>query len=159
MSDDFLSRIEYDPEALDVESIMRQVRAHLGEQAGRPARSAVGQRPGDTVTLDGLRQAEARVAALQMAPQVAPSAAPVLGRALDRVRLEFHRLVVFYVSRLVDAQSRFNRETVTAMEGLADTGADARISALEARVADLEARLSALDDEKPAKAETERGST
>ncbi len=154
MTDDFLSKIEYDPEAPDVESIMRQVRAHLGEQAGHLAPRRAAPRP-EPIWLDGLRQAEARVAALQLAPHVAPSTMPLLGRALDRVRLEFHRLVIYYASRLVDAQSRFNRETVMAVEDLA--AANARIAALELRVADLEARLRALDAEPPAKVEAERG--
>jgi hypothetical protein len=157
MSDDFLSKIEYDPEAPDVESIMRQVRAYLGEQAGHPTRPAAAQRNGGTVRLYDLREAEARVAALQMAPRAAPSVTPLLGRALDRVRLEFHRLVVYYVSRLVDAQGRFNQETVTAIERLAAADADARIAALEVRVAGLEARLRALEGETHVKAETERG--
>lgn len=157
MPDDFLSKIEYDPQAPDVESIMRQVRAHLGEQAGHPARPVAVQRAGDALRLDELRQAEARVAALQMAPHVAPSATPLLGRLLDRIRLEFHRLVVYYVSRLVEAQGRFNRETVTVIEELAGGDAGARIAALETRTADLEARLRALEGESPARVEIERG--
>jgi hypothetical protein len=156
MSDDFLSKIEYDPHAPDVESIMRQVREHLGAQAGHDQRPAV-LRGSEPIRLDRLRQAEAHVAALQLAPYVTPSGTPLLGRALDRLRLEFHRLVVYYVSRLADAQSRFNRETVTAVEGVAAADAAARIAALEARVAGLEARLMALNAETSATIEAERG--
>ncbi|MCU0507109.1 MAG: hypothetical protein MUC34_01700 [Anaerolineae bacterium] len=158
MGDDIVSRIEYDPAAPDVESIMRQVRAHLGESAGRPQRVArTGQVEPDPRFVDRLREAEASVAAMVTGPQLTPAGVPVIGGLLDRVRLEFHRLVVYYLSRFAQAQGRFNRETVTAVEALAT--AEARVAALEAQVASLEARLAALEaaGEAPAAAPTRRG--
>lgn len=160
MADDLLSRIEYDPEAPDVESIMRQARALLGTQ--RPAGELGGaafaaSRGRDAARLDELRGAEAGVRGLQAAPYVAPSRVPLIGGLLDRVRLAFHRLVVFYVARLADAQGRFNRETVAALEGLAAGDAD-RIARLEGQVAALEARLKALEGAgATGMAETKRG--
>jgi hypothetical protein len=160
MGDDFLSRIEYDPAAPDVESIMRQVRAHLGERAGKPQRAVrLGNSAPDAQLVANLREAEAGVAAMVTGPQVTRSGTPVIGRLLDRVRLEFHRLVVYYVSRYAQAQGRFNRETVTAVEALAGDDAAARVAALEAQVASLEARLTALEptSDVPAVAQTRRG--
>lgn len=158
MSDDLLSRIEYDPEAPDVESIMRQVRALLGEQL-----PAVERLPHDagrapvSPAFDELRGAEAGVRGLEATPYVAPARVPLIGGLLDRARLAFHRLVVFYVSRLADAQGRFNRETVAALEGLAASDAD-RIARLEGQVAALEARVRALEAAgATGAAETKRG--
>ena len=149
MPDDFLSRLEYDPAAPDVESIMRQVREYLRARGDAPEPVARGTAPVAGRALDELRQAEAEVAGLQLAPYVAPSGTPVVGRLLDRVRLEFHRLVVYYVGRFADAQARFNGRAVTAIEGLAaGAGRDdaaARMGRLEAQVASLEARLRALE--------------
>jgi hypothetical protein len=160
MGDDIVSRIEFDPAAPDVESIMRQVRAYLGERAGRPQPAVrTGQAPLDLRFIEDLREAEAGVAATQIGSQVTPSGMPLIGRLLDRVRLEFHRLVVHYLARFAQAQGRFNRETVTAVAALADGDAEAQVAALEARVASLEERLNALEatGEAPAAAQTRRG--
>ena len=165
MPDDFLSRLEYDPAAPDVESIMRQVRAYLRSQTGADVTldAPHGDPPSavDRRALDDLRQAQAEVDGLQIAPTVAPSAMPVIGGLLDRARLEFHRLVVFYVGRFAGAQGRFNDRTADAIEGLAAARQDdagARVGQLEARVASLEARLKAFEsDAAPGAADTKRG--
>jgi hypothetical protein len=167
MADDFLSRLEYDPAAPDVESFMRHVRQHLRERGADENAMWADRHPGaapalDSRTLDELRQAQAEVSNLQLAPGVAPSRTPFVGGLIDRLRLQFHRLVVYYVGRVADAQGRFNSRAVTAIEGLAagaeQDDAAARIRRLEDQISGLEARLAALESgEAQGAAENKRG--
>jgi len=77
-----------------------------------------------------------------------PSALPVVGRLIDKLKAAVHELTLNYVRRLAERQMAMNVSLVRVLnEVVAQSQPDAqdRINALEQRIHDLEARVTDLE--------------
>lgn len=156
MNDTFLEKLQYDEDAPDVQSIMAQIRSYVaGAQpaAGAPGRAEPVTRGLEPAIYEDLEQARRELGSLHVGVYLTPTRAPVIGGLLHRVRRAFHQLVVYYVDRLADAQTRINMRLVSTLSGIVayidgeDQGEkmrrlDAKVLELEDRMRDLEAALN-----------------
>jgi hypothetical protein len=132
--------------AIPVEQLLEQIQRHLDARQGPHTRSAAplhGDRFSETV-YDTLEEAGVIMDSIRVQPSLTPPHLPLIGNLWQRVRVQGHDLVVFYVNRLAGAQGAFNREIVGALTALVcdlDRGGRA---APEAEIAVLRAELQAL---------------
>lgn len=162
MKPEIAETIQYDETHVDVEAIMRQIRQYLGRKPDSLVRGP-DDLPADTLfdrqVYDELYEADQKYDKGYVSLYLTPSRAPFIGRAWLRLRAFFHTLVVFYVNRAVDAQSRFNLHVVRVLDGII-RGIDQdqtpeRVAQLEQRIQELEQRVAALAQ--PPTAEPGRG--
>ncbi len=152
MRDSFLDSLEYDEDAPDVKSIMAQIRSHVSA-ATPAARPAAIQGHGAArlapEVYDDLEQARNELPTLHVSVYVTPSSAPLVGPLVQKVRRAFHRLVVFYVDRMAEAQGRINARflrVLTAVVNHVDgEGPVEQVQGLEARIGELERRVESLE--------------
>jgi hypothetical protein len=147
--------LEIDAEGeVDVEEIMRQIRAHIARRQGQSAASLGATPPpprdgrlGSTL-YDELYQANATFDKAYVSPYLTSSHVPLVGGAWQRVRRSAHNLVIFYTNRLAAAQVAFNHHVVRVLNELVrhldeeqSVDTRTRLTRLEQEVAELRARL------------------
>jgi hypothetical protein len=52
--------------------------------------------------------------------ELIPSAVPLVGPVIDKLKLAIHRLVIFYVSRLAEQQHKINNQMLFVLRTLVD---------------------------------------
>lgn len=137
-----------------VEQLLEQIQRHLDARQGVSIGSVAVSGHGDrfsTTVYDALDEASVVMASIHVEPALTPPYLPLIGGLWQKVRIQAHSLVVFYVNRLAGLQGVFNREAVAALTVLVrdlDSGgrADSRceITALRAEVSALRAEVDAL---------------
>jgi len=137
-----------------VEQLLEQIQRHLDARQGVSIGSAAVSGHGDrfsTTVYDALDEASVVMDSIHVQPALTPPHLPLIGGLWQKVRIQAHSLVVFYVNRLAGLQGVFNREAVAALTVLVrdlDSGgrADSRgeIAALRAEVSALRAEVDAL---------------
>lgn len=152
MDSELLEAVKYDGGPVDIEVVMEQIRDYLAKKHGgtrvRPPTETSASRIFGQEIYDELFQANQVYDKTYVAPYLTPAKLPVLGGFWQRVRGQFHGLVVFYVNRAAETQARFNTSVVRVLNGIV-SGIDAdqtseRVERLEKRVAELEKQLKAL---------------
>lgn len=155
MKSDIVNAIQIDETAVDIEAIMRQIRAHLAQTRGGQASAPV-EAPRfsilDREVYDELHEANQEFDKGHVAPYLTPTRLPLIGGLWQRLRAQMHALVTFYVNQAVDAQVRFNTRAIRVLNGIVhsidmDQTAE-RVERLERRVQELEARLARLEGER-----------
>lgn len=102
--------------AVDIENVMQEVRREiLGRRL--PGQAAL---PEPTAALprayyEHLFRAGLAQSRLDVAVTVAPSRAPLVGPLVDRLRLKFHELIVYYMNLFVENQSKVNAHMLQAL--------------------------------------------
>jgi len=145
--DDEPIRIDSEGE-IDVEDIMRQIRAHIAKRQGQMAGSMPppphNGRLSDEV-YNELHQANASFDKTYVSVYLTPAHVPLAGGLWQRLRQAAHNLVIFYVNRLAAAQIGFNHHIVRVLNELVrildEDDTSARLARLEAEVAALRAQL------------------
>ncbi len=121
MKPDIVDAIAFDENQVDIESIMRQIRQHLAQTHGTQAAVSV-ERPLsillDREVYDELYEANQEFDKGHVTPYLTQSSIPLIGGLWQRLRLQLHSLVVFYVDRAVDTQTRFNSHVVQVLNGI-----------------------------------------
>jgi hypothetical protein len=136
---------------VDVEEIMRQIRAHIARRQGR-ALGSTPPPPGNgrlgSTLYDELYQANATFDKAYVSPYLTSSHVPLVGSAWQRVRRSAHNLVIFYTNRLAAAQVGFNHHVVRVLNELVrhldeeqSVDTRARLARLEQEVAELRAQM------------------
>jgi branched-subunit amino acid aminotransferase/4-amino-4-deoxychorismate lyase len=153
--------VEIHADEVDVEAIMRTIRANL--QQRRVTAQAQGLNfealaSGVLTQNSGrfapevyahLRRANATAARIAVSQQVSEQHIPLIGRMLQRMRQALHQLVVYYVNMLAGKQMLFNESIAAAVTGMtADMEHDAELASLRAEIQALHARLAALEANK-----------
>jgi hypothetical protein len=151
MNSDVVDAVRFDESQVDIESIMRQIRQHLAQTRGTQTAALI-EPPLSTVLdpdiYDELYQATQECDKVHVTPYLTPTHIPVIGGIWQRLRLQLHSLVVFYVGRAADTQVRFNTHVVRVLNGIV-RGIDAdqtggRVTELERRVEVLEKQIHTL---------------
>jgi hypothetical protein len=108
---------------IDIESIMREVRAEIIRQSSPTGTEESGTSgPADSRDIADfhlyLYQARAAFDVTGIDLEVGRVALPIIGPLLTRVREMLHELVIFYVLKLAARQKEFNRQTLDALTTL-----------------------------------------
>lgn len=106
-------------ETVDIENVMQEVRRQILERQ-LPGQLQLPE-AADTLPPEyyehlfraGLAQSRMEVEML-----VTPSAAPLIGPLIDRLRVKVHELVVFYINRFADNQAKVNNHMLQALSVL-----------------------------------------
>ncbi len=132
---------------LDVEEIMRRIRAHIAARGGivEPVEVTGRPQPGGRLarSLAGALADASRAAGdVAVTMNVTRTPTPVLGPILDGLRAKVHRLVIFYVNQMAARQMAFNAQvmrTLTALISELDAGtiAGPELEALRRDLRDL----------------------
>ena len=151
--------IEIRDPAVDVEAVMRQIRANMHQRRLKAEAEGVdleGFGAGLNVdvadslsqeTRDNLQRLGASYNKTNVGLFLTASRMPLLGFAWQKVRQSLHHLVLFYANRVANKQAVFNRYVVHTLTALIQdlTAGNGRladqIEALQARVEALEAAL------------------
>jgi len=151
-SNNIIDLIQYDEAQPDVEAIMQQIRQYLAEKHG--TRLPVAMAPSESRLFDGevyeeLFEANQVYDKTFVTPYLTTVRIPLLGALWQRLRAQFHSLVIYYVNRAADAQVRYNAHVARILNGVVH-GVDRdpmpeRIEVLTQRVAELQRRLQALE--------------
>ena len=155
MSDWLQIDIDEDAE-IDVEEIMRKIRAHIaqrrlvGEQEGGQVMTLRFRGCFTRVLYDELFEAIRENDRTYVPLCITQSSLPVLGRIIDALRRRVHELVVFYVNRGASRQAAFNNHIVRALGTLIaelekDYTTKTELEHLQEQVESLKARLDALE--------------
>jgi hypothetical protein len=130
-----------------VEQLLEQIQRHLDARQGVSIRSTAVSGHGDwfsTTVYDALDEASVVMDSIYVQPALTPPHLPLIGGLWQKVRIQAHNLVVFYVNRLAGLQGVFNREIVAALSGLVrDLDHDGRAD-VRAEIAALRTEVSAL---------------
>ena len=130
-----------------VEQLLEQIQRHLDARQGVSIGSAAVSGHGDrfsTAVYDALDEASVVMDSIYVQPALTPPHLPLIGGLWQKVRIQAHNLVVFYVNRLAGLQGVFNREIMAALSGLVrDLDHDSRED-VRAEIAALRAEVSAL---------------
>lgn len=143
------NQIQFDPQGeIDIEDIMRQIRAHIARRQGQVSGAMVPPphqgrlRP---ELYDELYQANVTYDKLTLSPYLTPTRLPFVGGLWQRLRRAAHNLVIFYVNRLAVAQAAFNAHAVRVLNyivrSLDEDETPERLARLEREVAELRAQL------------------
>ncbi|MCS7220894.1 MAG: hypothetical protein RML36_14535 [Anaerolineae bacterium] len=153
MDPELLNAVKYEGGPVDVDEVMRRIRAYLAKKQGETSADRFFSLPsGGTLTSDiyeELYQANQVYNKLYVAPYLTPVKVPLVSGLWQRLRQGLHRVAIFYVNRLGEAQIRFNAHVVRVLNELvrhldADATAD-KVERLERRVQELEKRLAAVE--------------
>ncbi|CUS04941.2 protein of unknown function [Candidatus Promineifilum breve] len=116
-------------DAVDIENVMQEVRREiLGRRLpGQVALSDI------TDTLpreyyEHLFRAGLAQSRLDVAVMVAPSRAPLVGPIIDRLRVKFHQLIVYYMNLFVENQSKVNAHMLSALGLLGRPVSDSQLA-------------------------------
>lgn len=140
---------------IDVEEIMRQIRAHIARRRLMGDEEDWGPAPrfqrhfSQTLydeLFEAIRESDKTYATLH----ITQSSLPIVGRIVDVLRRKVHELVVFYVNQKATRQTAFNNHIARAfsalVEELESNGVTrVEIEVLRERVEALKARLDALE--------------
>ncbi len=148
MNPEIVDAIEYDEKHVDIEAIMRQIRAYLAQERGTRAASRIDEPTSiilDREVYDELYAANQEFDKGQVTPYLTPTHIPVIGGIWQRVRSQLHSLVIYYVDRAADNQMSFNVHVVRVLNGIV-RGIDTdqtpdRVTELERRVEMLEKQI------------------
>ncbi len=113
-------------EQLDVEEIMRRIRAHIAQR--RQAEGAEDVSPNmprfagrfSQKLYDELAQAHEASDKVVVSLYVTPSRLPVVGPVIAAFRRQLHQLVVFYINQMAARQVAFNVHMVAALRALVE---------------------------------------
>lgn len=141
-------QIQIDPKGeIDIEDIMRQIRAHIAKRQGQ-ASGLVAPPPQGRLKpelYDELYQANVAYDKAYVSLELTPTRLPLVGGLWQRLRRAAHNLVIFYVNRLGMAQIAFNRHAVRVLNEIVrrldEDETLERVAQLEREVAELRARL------------------
>ncbi len=100
---------------VDIENVMQEVRREilgrrLPGQAALPDAAALPREYYEHLFRAGLAQSRQDVSVT-----VAPSRTPLVGPLIDRLRLKFHELIVYYMNLFVENQSKVNAHMLSAL--------------------------------------------
>jgi FkbM family methyltransferase len=104
------------PAAVDIENVMQEVRREIlgrrlpGQVALPDTTAALPRAYYEHLFRAGLAQSR-----LDVSVQVAPSRTPLVGPLIDRLRLKFHELIVYYMNLFVENQSKVNAHMLQAL--------------------------------------------
>lgn len=144
----------------DVQTIMARIQESLIESAPDdavefPTYAAACARHGEPARFPQelyhqLEQANLNHDQIWVGLSLVESQSPLLGRFINRVKRELHRLVIYYVNMLGGRQATVNEALVRTLNPLVEqleppTEADPTILALQSEIADLKARLEKLE--------------
>lgn len=153
MDPELLDVVKYEGGPVDVEEVMRQIRAYLAKKRGGTPVELPSHWPSSGIlaphVYEELYQANQIYDKLYVASYLTPVRVPLVGGLWQRLRRELHHIAVFYVNRLGEAQIRFNAHIVRILNELvrhldSDTTVD-KVELLERRVQELEKRLAAIE--------------
>lgn len=118
-------RAGHGPESVDIENIMQEVRQEILERE-LPGTVLL---PRTATNLPSEYYEHLYHAALSQGNRdidlvVTPSKAPIIGPLIDRLRVKFHELVVFYVGQFADKQAETNNHILQALSALGRMGAE-----------------------------------
>lgn len=153
MDPELLDAVKYEGGPVDVEEVMKQIRAYLAKKQGKesvdlsPPLPLEGTLPSNVY--EELYQANQIYDKLHVSLYLTPVRMPLVGGLWQKLRRGLHRVVIFYVNRLGEAQIRFNTHIVQILNEVVryldvDATAD-RIELLERRVQELEKRLATVE--------------
>ena len=113
-------------EQVNVEEIMREIRAQILAQKAAEGSETAGMIPlaGQRLPADfyeHLYQAEMGYDQLLVRAKVQPSTLPLIGPLVNRLKHELHRLVIYYVNQVAVKQVEVNRQMLKALALLAET--------------------------------------
>lgn len=123
---------EYDPAApaaVDIENVMQDVRREIlsrrlpGQVALPEPAAALPREYYEHLFRAGLAQSR-----LDVSVSVAPSRTPLVGPLIDRLRLKFHELIVYYMNLFVENQSKVNAHMLSALGMLGQPVSDAELA-------------------------------
>jgi len=150
---ELLDAVKYEGGPVDIEEVMKQIRAYLTKKRGGTPASLPSPLPsGGTLSPDvyeELYQANQVYDKLSVAPYLTPVRIPLVGALWQRLRRALHRIAVFYVNRLGEAQIQFNIHIVRVLNEVVryldvNTTAD-KVELLERKVQELERRLATIE--------------
>ncbi len=139
---------------LDVEEIMRRIRAHIAARGGvvEPVEVTGAPQPEGRLarSLTGvLADASSAAGNVAVVMNVTRTPTPVLGPIIDSLRTKVHRLVIFYVNQMAARQMAFNAQVMRTLTALikeldAGTVAGPELEALQRDLRDLRAACGRL---------------
>ncbi len=153
MDPELLDAVKYEGGPVDIEEVMKQIRAYLAKKRGRASADLPSPLPsGGTLSPDvyeELYQANQVYDKLYVAPYLTPVRMPLVGALWQRLRRALHQIAVFYVNRLGEAQIQLNTHIVRVLNEVVryldvDPTAD-KVELLERRVQELEKRLATIE--------------
>lgn len=106
---------------IDVEEIIRQIRAHIASDDGEyraqsHGNSDSGLLPDVMIPIEAARRAQGESF---VTVDFRKSRLPILGRVIDALRQATHQLVAYYVNRSATQQALFNKHVVEALSAIA----------------------------------------
>jgi Flp pilus assembly protein TadB len=161
-NDDVSGVIESQDDELDIESVMREVRARIqSRRAEAEARAldydalAEGRSMSadvagvDSATQTALRSVSLGYDKISVELSLTETRVPVIGPVLQRFRSALHSVILYYLNKLAAKQIRFNEAVARSLEGLVRTlRAGARqddVDALRAEIERLQERVDTLE--------------
>jgi hypothetical protein len=115
-------------EAVDIEAIMAEIRLQIQEKrdASMAGASSAYEGPLPVEFYDAMAKADQANAHLQPKMVLTESSLPIIGPLLERIRYNFHELVLYYVNQLASNQIQFNSHLIRALTLLGEDVADSR---------------------------------
>ncbi len=112
-------------EDLDVEEIMRRIRAYITARGGvvAPVEVTGSPNPGGPLARSlaaGLAEASRAAGNVAVTMNVTRTPVPVIGPIVDGVRARFHQLVIFYVNQMAARQMAFNAQVMRTLRDLVE---------------------------------------
>ncbi len=147
--------IEIRDEQIDVQAVMRQIRANLQQRRAAAAAQGVdfdafvaglyqeNQGHFAAAVYYNLRRANATYDRITVSRYVSPRSTPFIGGWLQRLRGILHDLVIYYVNMLGSKQTMFN-ESITYLQNSLIEGLDKDAASTAAELAALRAEVQAL---------------
>lgn len=80
--------------------------------------AASAQSPTPDDSLAEAMQVLAQLAPLHLQPQVQPSAVPIFGGLITRLKRALHQLILFYLNDLAAQQSAFNHQLLNVLQNM-----------------------------------------
>ncbi len=115
-------------EAVDIEAIMAGIRLQIQEKRHDSTAGTLSAYDGPlpAAFYEAMAKADQANAQLQPKMMLTDSSIPIIGPLLERLRHNFHELVLFYVNQLASNQIVFNTHLIRALTLLGEDVADSR---------------------------------
>jgi hypothetical protein len=106
-------------ESVNIETVMQEIRQQVLERKlPSQVNIPIGGKHLPPEFYEDLYRAILAQGQLGVKVQVSKSDVPIIGGLIDRLRMMFHQLVIFYVQRLTEQQSEVNRNLLQALSAM-----------------------------------------